>query len=318
MPANTLQLTWTDANWALIQKTVHDEAARLRVARQFLSLQTPQDASTISADLINVNGERAWAQRGIEIKTKTIEIVELAVNVFLTPQAAAESDLHSAVSLFTYAANLIAHAEDTLVFQGGDVIRRVDTYPVFRAVRVTGDAGSGLLDRNEVETVRVEPVDGTYTSTLYAAVAKAATEVQANHAGRLALVLPSRVYPDAFRGQPGSRPKDEIEAFVGDRFYASNGLPDDRGLVLALDGNTMDLVVTLDATPTFLQVDAQGRFDFSVSERIALRVKDPTAVARLEFAPAKKAEEVAPASEKRELSAVGERPNGPSKPAKTK
>src|SRR5438034_2015759 len=101
MPANTLQLTWTDANWALVQKTVHDEAARLRVARQFLSLQTPADAATISADLIHMN-ERAWPERGIEIRTKTTEIVELAVNVFLTPQAAAESDLHSAISLFTY------------------------------------------------------------------------------------------------------------------------------------------------------------------------------------------------------------------------
>src|SRR5207247_11229072 len=109
----------------------------------------------------------------------------------------------------------------------------------------------------------------------------------------------------------------EIEAFVEDRFYVSNGLPPDRGLVLALDGNTIDLVVTVDATPTFLQVDSQGRFDFSISERIALRVKDPTAVARLEFRPAKKAEEVAP--QRGELvAAAPEKQNGPSKSQKTK
>src|SRR5438093_631945 len=131
---NTLQLNWTDATWTMIQNAIHDEAMRARVARKFLPLQTPADATTISSDTIRA---------------------------------------------------------------GRDGRR-------------------------------------TFTETVYPRVAEAAAYLQGRHAGRLALVLPTQVYPDTFAAIPGSptTPKDQITAFVEDRFYSSSALPPDRGLVL--------------------------------------------------------------------------------------
>ena len=59
--------------------------------------------------------------------------------------------------------------------------------------------------------------------------------------------------------------------------------PSFTGLLVSLGGNTMDLVVGLDATVTFMQQDTDGAYRFRVVERFALRLKDTTAVIRLEF-----------------------------------
>jgi uncharacterized linocin/CFP29 family protein len=46
----------------------------------------------------------------------------------------------------------------------------------------------------------------------------------------------------------------------------------------------VDLVVGIDATVGFMQQDVDGNYRFRVFERLALRVKDVTALIRLEFA----------------------------------
>ena len=45
----------------------------------------------------------------------------------------------------------------------------------------------------------------------------------------------------------------------------------------------MDLVVGMDATAAFMQVDDQGLYRFRVVERFALRPKDGTAIVDLAF-----------------------------------
>jgi hypothetical protein len=45
----------------------------------------------------------------------------------------------------------------------------------------------------------------------------------------------------------------------------------------------MDLVVGRDATATFLQQDFEGKYVFRVYKRFALRVKDDSAIIRLDF-----------------------------------
>jgi uncharacterized linocin/CFP29 family protein len=74
-------------------------------------------------------------------------------------------------------------------------------------------------------------------------------------------------------------------------FYGTGTLPSNAagaepqfyGLLLSLGGNTIDLVVGLDATTAFMQQDTDGAYRFRVVERFALRLKDITAVVRLEF-----------------------------------
>lgn len=89
-------------------------------------------------------------------------------------------------------------------------------------------------------------------------------------------------------------PADRIKGLVADRFYSTSTLPNDftgqratlntpQGLLVALDGNTMDLVMDMDPITEFMQVDCDGLYCFRVFERFALRLKDFKAVVRLEF-----------------------------------
>jgi hypothetical protein len=64
---------------------------------------------------------------------------------------------------------------------------------------------------------------------------------------------------------------------------APSGLPSYYGSLVSLGGNAMDLVVGIEPTVGFMQQDVDGNFRFRVVERVALRLKDITAVVRLEF-----------------------------------
>jgi len=64
---------------------------------------------------------------------------------------------------------------------------------------------------------------------------------------------------------------------------APSGLPSYYGSLVSLGGNAMDLVVGIQPTVGFMQQDVDGNFRFRVAERVALRLKDITAVIRLEF-----------------------------------
>ena len=85
-------------------------------------------------------------------------------------------------------------------------------------------------------------------------------------------------------------PADRIKPLMTAGFYGTGTLPSNlptkvsfTGLLVSLGGNTMDLVVGLDATTAFMQQDTDGAYRFRVVERFALRVKDTTAIVRLEF-----------------------------------
>jgi hypothetical protein len=89
-------------------------------------------------------------------------------------------------------------------------------------------------------------------------------------------------------------PADRIKPLVTAGFYGTGTLPaegldpKDRkttGILVSLGGNTMDLVVGMDAMTAFLQEDTEGRYRFRIYERFGLRLKDKTAVIRLEFLP---------------------------------
>ena len=58
-------------------------------------------------------------------------------------------------------------------------------------------------------------------------------------------------------------------------------LPDNIGLVIALGGEPVDLVVGTDISVKFLQVTLDPYFVFRVYEKIVLRVKQPAAIAVL-------------------------------------
>jgi uncharacterized linocin/CFP29 family protein len=61
----------------------------------------------------------------------------------------------------------------------------------------------------------------------------------------------------------------------------SSVLDPNTGLVIALGGAPIDLVVATDISVSFLQVTTDPYFVFRVYEKIVLRIKQPEAIALL-------------------------------------
>jgi uncharacterized linocin/CFP29 family protein len=95
---------------------------------------------------------------------------------------------------------------------------------------------------------------------------------------------------------PAALPRDRLEPLLGRELLqasAINVVPqplqrrnehwENRGVLLSLAGDAVDLAIAAEATPEFRTIDSQGRFVFSVFERFALRIKDPRAIVPLRF-----------------------------------
>jgi uncharacterized linocin/CFP29 family protein len=163
----------------------------------------------------------------------------------------------------------------------------------------------------------------SYQGNTVAAVAQAYSVLQgAGHYGPYALVLHTFPYADTHSPLPNTLilPADPIKELVTAGFFGSgtlppwvtqltpsnppqsNGLPPPpnnppappatavlfTGILVSLGGNTMDLVRGRlhhdhEVVVAFEQKDVDGNYRFRVVERFALRLKDTTAVALLEF-----------------------------------
>jgi hypothetical protein len=81
-------------------------------------------------------------------------------------------------------------------------------------------------------------------------------------------------------------PQDRILPFLGGgpllRSSTLNVAPGlGSGVVVALGGEPVELVIATDVCVQFLQVTAEPLFVFRVCEKMALRIKEPEAIIRL-------------------------------------
>jgi uncharacterized linocin/CFP29 family protein len=305
------RLSWSQPIWDRINKAVHDETQRIRVASKFLPLHGPVEAGTLTvpSDTIII----AAPQPLMVEEALTEPLIEIWVELMLTAQQVArerDGDLMTAMTLATRATNLLSQAEDALLLLGQVAItgRRaggpggqppIQPNPLFANNQVrwrSGPAGSGLLGWdlpvNQVVDVPIAnpgpPI--RYGENTFTAVEDAYARLQGNgHYGPYALVLPTRAYADAHAPLVNTliMPADRIKPLVtkGEltHFYGTGTLPEHSGVMVSLGGNSMDLVVGMDAMTAFMQDDTEGRCRFRVFERFVLRLKDNTAVIRLNF-----------------------------------
>ena len=270
---------WSQDVWDRIDKAVGDEARRSSLAASLLPLVGPLPAAlTVAADVIAGN-PLAIAEDGVR------PLVELSVEFTLTPtQVAGEASLLTATSLATRAANLLAQAEDILIFQG----EAGQNAPLFKVVKRRQSPGTGLVESAE-EEIAVQPVQAGsrhYGEHLFAAVAKGCAHLQAKgQYGPYALALHDTIYADSFAPLAGTlvTPADRIKPLVTQGFAGTGALPPHTGVLVSVGGNTVDLALASDAAVDFSQVDGDGLSRFRVSERFALRVKERAAIVRLRF-----------------------------------
>jgi uncharacterized linocin/CFP29 family protein len=273
------RLDWTPDVWKLIDTAVHDEFVRTTIASKFIPLHGPlPDAVTVPADVINP-------------ETMTIDegavtpLVELWVEFGLTPQqVVGEAQLSTALTLATRASNLLSQAEDAVLFKGDGAFKD----DLFKKVQHRGSAGRGLLAAaREVVSVTPTGTSGSqYGEHTFEAVADAYSLAQGKgHYGPYGLALRTEIYADTLAPLPETlaMPADRIRPLVTLGYFGTGALPVGRGVMVSVGGNSMDLVAGVDPITEFLRVDENSQYKFRVFERFALRIKDDTAIVRLEF-----------------------------------
>lgn len=308
------KLPWSQGIWNRIDQAVHGECQRTKVAMKFIPLNGPLPSGelTVPADTIETDGQTLLVN-----EAAVTPLIELWVEFTLTPQQVnREEELMTAVTLATRAANLVSQAEDVVLFRGQAAIDPGPRqHPLFQGKKVrarSGPAGIGLLNAPDmpVQSVKVPPLAPRYPDDekepkrygerTFSAVSDAYARLQSGrdlaqaHYGPYALVLHNEPYADTYAPLPTTliMPVDRIAPLMTEGFYGTGTLPafgdtprdrKTQGILVSLGGNTMDLVVGMDAMTAFMQEDPEGRYRFRVYERFALRLKDKTAIMRLEF-----------------------------------
>jgi hypothetical protein len=302
---------WTADIWTAIDKAVADEHKLTAIAAQFLTPPVPDSTmnGTVPADTVLAGNDGVLSVD----ESETRSIVEIAVRFKVRQtQVDNEAQMKTAESLAIRAANLLAKGEDLLIFQGlaaladplfkSNSVVLISPNPTNQSNRVD----SFLFSDNKEQTITVRPAEvnadpnlSIYGENTYAAVAQGYATLQENHYGRQALVLPTTIYADTYATRTTTLDipaitADRIKGLIGDLVYGSSTLPPlsptspAKGVLLALDGNTMDLVVQMGPTVEVVTQDAdRGDYVFKVSARFAMRLKDRNAVVELDFVPQK-------------------------------
>ncbi len=229
----------------------------------------------------------------------TFPLIELWVEFALTTQQVErEMELMTACTLAKRATNILTQATDLVIFQGNTAVDPVNGDPLFVDRRVqarSGPAGSGLVNAIPAgassQILQVPAVDADsdrFGDRTFAAVTQGGARLKSQgHYGPYALILHTISYADTFAplAVTLATPASLLEPMTDAGFCETGTLPPLTGLLISIGGNSMDLVVGRDATTTFLQQDATGKYVFRVYKRFALRVKDPSAIIRLNFDP---------------------------------
>jgi uncharacterized linocin/CFP29 family protein len=302
MDRNSTDLNWTDEQWSRVTKTVAEEATRARVAAAFLPLYGPVDPGTLGVPNLKLSYQRdpeastaAERQRLCVDSEPNTMLATIAVQISLCSHEAQDPELSAALGMFRRAANVIARVEDALVFHGqaergqAPVAGTGNLPPIFT---VTGGRPQpGLLTAltripagASLSVAAASPGPGTRGDAIVNSIVQAINQLEANgHVGPFACVLGHELFATVCTPSAGLvLPRDRILPFLEGPLLRSSTIPGDQGLVMGLGGNPVELVVGSDISVRFLQMTPEPRFLFRVSERVALRAREWSAVAVLD------------------------------------
>jgi len=284
---------WTEAQWTRVQETVRDEAKKARVAASFMPVEGPLPDDEQTAPLQRLRRVSRGAPPGALLQIDdhvTRRLTTLAVNVGLRGAQVAEADLSTALVAFRRAANLIARAEDYVVFRGQAGINP-PTPLGLQPCDIRGGARFRGLLPTALRVAR-EPVGFPLAVGLVGAVSRAVSHLERRgHPGPFAVVLGHRLF-DAAHSPLGTLvlPSDRIRPMIDgpllrsswlNRFAGGNQVP--SGIVVSLADNLLDLIVASEISVRRLQVTVapSPRHVYRVSQRFTVRIKQRTALVAL-------------------------------------
>jgi uncharacterized linocin/CFP29 family protein len=305
MPNNDPQVPWTDEQWARVNAVIQEEAARARVAAKFLPLVGPLSPDTDFVRVETVGRVPGAAPPALAVEDRTTrQLACIQVRVQLRGAQMQDPELTSALSLFRRAANMLARLEDGIVLDGllqagpglqvpAHLVGAVppDIFPprvaaallpiVWQITSAAPNDGLYQAAARANQIVPFNPGPAQPGRRLVAAVTQSIGELEERgHFGPYALVLGNELFSIA-QAPEGNLvlPQDRIIPFLGGgSLLRSSTLGPDQGIMAALGGSAIELVVATDLCLQFLQVTVEPAFIFRVSEKIILRIKDTGAV----------------------------------------
>jgi len=290
MDRNIPGLDWSDAQWSRVNEVVQETANKTRIAAQILPTTLHPDPSVVAVpdrtlDYV-MTASQPPTRRLIVDSSPTTFFTTLAVNVALTSQEASDPELGAALVQFRRAASIVARLEDALLFNGqagpGVPPPNVASLPpVF-------DIGGGGFQPglSAVEGTATFPrldqdlkADPTPEKLVQGIIDGIGTLEAAGQFGPFASVLDHKLY--SLLHEPAESfvlPRDRVTPFLEGPLLRSSTLGPSRGLLLALGSGAMEIVISSELHVRFLQMSAEPRYILRVSERLALRVSDWSAV----------------------------------------
>jgi uncharacterized linocin/CFP29 family protein len=237
----------------------------------------------------------------------TMRLATLQVIVPVRNAQMADPEMSSVLTMFRRAANVVARLEDAVVFRGlapgplnlGGFTPPAGIVGLPPIWQITGAREAEGIWRllpplpppGRSIVIPALPIVGR-SERLVAAISDAIGRLEGTgHFGPFAVVLGQQLFLVAQTPDPGSLvlPQDRILPFLGGGPLLRSSTLDEfggfTGVVIALGGAPIELVVATDMCLQFLQVTAQPTTLFRVSEKIALRIKEPEAIVQLYMLP---------------------------------
>jgi uncharacterized linocin/CFP29 family protein len=298
MHNDLIEAGWTEEHWNRITTTITEEAQRARVAAQFLPIVGPVERDTLAiptfATKVKEKDSDGSPERLIVESDPDLFITRLAVNVYLRSHEMADPGLGAALQMFRRAANYIARSEDLLIFRGRDketlAAPEQMTKPL-KIVHITqGHGAAGIFETAPKQASKASalvPATKDPGEAAFRIIVAAINAVEERgYFGPFACVLGTKLFEDICSPTTGLvLPRDRVLPFLQGPLVRSSAVDDTSGVVIALGGAPVELVVASDIHVRFLQMSPEPRAVFRVSERIALRVKDRQAIQPLEGLP---------------------------------
>jgi uncharacterized linocin/CFP29 family protein len=314
MADSNTQLHWTDEQWNKVRQVIYEEARKARVAGNFLPLYGPLEPNADYVRQQAIGPQVIQQQVGVPPPatvlsvqdTQPLQLSTLQVEVILRSAQVADPELASALIAFRRAANILARLEDDIIFngqlapdqgppplapavpgapqppwqvRGGQTTPGLLRVPGALPVAPVAAASAGGGGRSAAAASGGGPA--SVGEALVTRISSAIGQLEASyHLGPFACVLDQNYFTAVQTPTPSLvLPQDRILPFLsGGTLVRSSVLRPNSGLVIALSGAAIDLVVATDISVTFLQVTSDPFFVFRVYEKIVLRIKQPDAI----------------------------------------
>jgi uncharacterized linocin/CFP29 family protein len=276
------RLPWTDEQWTTVQRIVQEAAGKARVASTFLPLVGPLPPGQTTVPALTMTPGTLQTE-----DQKSFPLTTIACNVKLTTQQAEDPELAVARMKLARAAEALGRLEDTIIFnyQPG----ATPATGLLADCAMSGQPNDGLLFTAPSATEQTVGKKGKEVDSqeLVKAIADGIQALEAeSHYGPFACVLGHDLFLAANSPAPSMVfPSDRILPFLeGGPLQRSSVLPGNRGLIVALAGSPVDLVVGSDVHVKFLQITPDPFYIVRISERFVLRIKQREAICRLKVA----------------------------------